>query len=430
MPIAIILAAGSGTRFGKNSKLLADLWGSKVIEYPVEFCKEIGITDINVVVSNPSEFEFLNVDLDDDKDHKNKSVNCTFHQQNSNVRGTGAAVKSVISGNVDDAVVVLLGDSPIVDKQAILRAIDNLQDHAIVIGGFKCGKPNNYGRIKIENDKVISIEEAKVQPGLSEFSNAGWFVCDGQYLHSFLDKIPKINNEYYLTECVRIATEMGFSVAMEVCVDHCSINTREDYMLACDVVQKWLRKRAINKGARLLDVNSVFFSHGTAIAQDVVIGPNVVFEGTVILGEGVKINPFSYLENSSIGSNSVVGPFASIRQQTYLEHDVEIGSFVEAKRSTVGARTKAKHLSYIGDAEIGDDVNIGAGAVFCNYDGKQKYKSKIGDQSFLGANTSYIAPIEIGRNVQTGAGSVITKNVEDDALAVSRAKQKNYRRKV
>ncbi|QEK38326.1 NTP transferase domain-containing protein [Candidatus Cytomitobacter primus] len=418
--IGIVLAAGSGTRFGKKSKLFVDLCGQRVLDYPINLCKDLGIKNINLVVKKGLEaLDMLDVSQ------------CNIYVQ-SDKKGTGAAVQAVISESINDDILILLGDCPLVDKITIQKALNKLEDNVIVIGGVQSESSNNhsYGRIKLEHNNVMKIEEATVSCDNTKFRNAGWMLCKGKYLHDFLRQIPVIHGEYYLTECVRIANDMGFKVGMVESESDIGINTRNDYVNVVQILQNKFRMNAIDKGALMLDPTSVYFSANTVIEHEVQIDPYVVFKKDVILKSGSTIKSFSHIESSVVGANSVIGPFANIRSGTYMDENVEIGAFVETKNSYIGSNTKAKHLSYIGNADIGENVNIGAGSVFCNYDGLKKNKSIIGDNSFLGANTSYVAPIDIGSNVKVGAGSVVTKNVSSKCLVVARADQKEYKRKV
>ncbi len=415
MTIGIILAAGSGTRFGKKSKLFVDLCGQRVIDYPINLCKKLNLSSINLVVKDKSQFQDEQYDL---------------YEQSNDQKGTGAAVKAMISEELSENVLILLGDCPLVDESVIRAALNKLKESDLVIGGVPSKGKHSYGRIKCEGDEVVAIEEASVYKNETPFRNAGWMLCKGKHFHKLLSEIPLIHGEYYLTECVRIAHQSGLKVRMVESKCDIGINTQKDY---CDVVEKlqnkW-RSAALEKGVSMLDPSSVYFSYDTIVEADVRINPHVVFKRGVMIKSGTEIQSFSQIEDSCIGEDCIVGPFANIRSGTVLGQNVQIGSFVETKNSKFSNGSKAKHLSYVGDAEIGAGSNVGAGVVFCNYDGKNKNKSVVGDNSLLGANSSYVAPIVIGNDVQVGAGSVITKDVKSQCLAVTRAEQKQYRRKI
>ncbi len=420
MTIGIILAAGSGTRFGETSKLFIDLCGQRVIDYPINLCKELDFKSINIVLKDKSMFSEI----------ETSNLQAKIHLHEQTHKGTGGAVKSVICEESNDDIVVLLGDCPLVEKEDIKKALNKLNEYELVIGGLKSEGPHSYGRIIFEKNKMISIEEKNIHQNETKFRNAGWMVCKGQNFHKILNNIPIINHEYYLTECIRIANKMGFSTGMIETNNDIGINTTEDYVKAVESLQDKFRMHALKNGAIMIDPKSTFLSCNTIIEESVILNPNITIKGNVKIKKGSEIKSFSHIEDSIIGENCVVGPFANMRSGTTLENNVNIGCFVETKNSLFSRSSKAKHLSYIGDASIGKETNIGAGVIFCNYDGKQKNKSTVGDNSFLGANSSYVAPIEIGNNVKVGAGSVVTKNIESNCLSVSRAEQKEFRRKV
>jgi bifunctional UDP-N-acetylglucosamine pyrophosphorylase / glucosamine-1-phosphate N-acetyltransferase len=205
-----------------------------------------------------------------------------------------------------------------------------------------------------------------------------------------------------------------------------AINSREELAAAENVIQMKLRDEFIKKGVTLIDKNTVYFSRDTKIENDVVIYPSVFFGPDVEVKAGSTIKSFSFLEGVSIGNNVSVGPFAYLRPGAEIKDNAQIGNFVEVKGSVIGKNAKVKHLSYIGDADIGDDVNIGAGTVICNYDGVSKHRTVIGAAAFIGSNTSLVAPVEVGGGAIVGAGSVITQNIPKSALSVARADQVNY----
>lgn len=415
MTIGIILAAGAGSRFGEKSKLFIDLCGQPVLDYPINICRELKFNTINLVVNSCSS-ELYKCDIED--------CNVIFQSEQ---RGTGAAVRAVVSSSMDENIVILLGDCPLVTKEVIRQAIDKLHVNDLVIGGVRANIAHQCGRIVLQENKVLAVEESSVRKDITAFRNAGWLVCKGEYLHNLLEKIPMINGEYYLTECVRIANEFGLTVGMVEVSEDIGINTKLDYVHASSVLQKRFRENAISSGVIMPDPGSVFFSAKTSFENDVEIEPYVIFKGNVELKRGSCIKSFSSIESSVIGEDAVIGPFANIRNGTIVGEKVQIGSFVETKESVFKYGSKAKHLSYVGDAYVGERTNIAAGVVFCNYDGVKKNKVVIGSDVFLGANSAYVAPLKVGSGAQVGAGSVITKDVQDGSLAVARAKQKAYK---
>jgi len=201
------------------------------------------------------------------------------------------------------------------------------------------------------------------------------------------------------------------------------INSKVDLAAAEGILQKRYRQRAMNAGVTLLDPSTVFFSWDTNLGRNVSIGPNVYFGQGVTVDDDVEIHSFSHLEGTKVYSGAVIGPFARLRPGTDIGRDAHIGNFVEIKNSVISSGAKANHLSYIGDAKVGQNANIGAGTITCNYDGQKKSMTEIGAGAFIGSNTSLVAPVKVGVGAVTGAGSVITKDVEDDALAVTRGSQ-------
>ena len=313
------------------------------------------------------------------------------------------------------------------------------QNADIVILGFVGNVEERYGRLIISHNNVVSkIVEFKDlkgdEKGINLF-NSGVFLVKSNILK---DLVPQISNqnqagEYYLTDIIELASKKGFVSKFILCDEDevLGVNTKEDLAKCEAIMQNRLRKQHLLNGVTLVDKNSVFFSMDTKIEQDVSIEPNVFFGRNVKISSHSIIKAFSYLEGCSIASNVSIGPFARIRSQTIIEGDSKIGNFVEVKNSHLQSGVKAGHLSYIGDAEIQENVNIGAGAIFCNYDGVKKHKTIIEKNVFIGSNTSLVAPILIEENAKIGAGSVITKDVPKNSLAIERNRQvtiQNYKK--
>jgi len=229
----------------------------------------------------------------------------------------------------------------------------------------------------------------------------------------------------YLTDIIYLANkdniEIGITYNDEI--DSLGVNNREGLAMAEKEMQNILRKKAMEKGVTLIAPETVFFSKDTKLSRDVEIGPNVVFGPGVKIGEGVKIEAFCHLEGVTVKKHCTIGPFARLRPGTVLEESAKIGNFVEVKKSKINKGAKVNHLSYVGDSDIGEKVNIGAGVITCNYDGVNKNKTTIGKKSFVGSNVSLVAPIKVGSNALIGAGSVITKDIPNNMLAVERNKQ-------
>jgi bifunctional UDP-N-acetylglucosamine pyrophosphorylase/glucosamine-1-phosphate N-acetyltransferase len=257
--------------------------------------------------------------------------------------------------------------------------------------------------------------------------NSGLLALDGKMALKLLDAVGNTNaqKEFYLTDVVALARESGVSTDYELADESevMGVNDRIQLAAAEYVMQNRLRRKAMLNGATLIDPNSVFFAHDTVIGRDVVIEPQVVFGPKVVVGDHVNIHAFCHIEESTIASDASIGPFARIRPGSTIGEGAKIGNFVELKKAEIEAGAKISHLSYIGDAFVGANANIGAGTITCNYDGYFKYKTTIGEGAFIGANSSLVAPITIGAGAYVGSGSVITKEVAPDQLAVARGKQ-------
>ena len=254
------------------------------------------------------------------------------------------------------------------------------------------------------------------------------FGFNGNKLPGLLERINNnnANGEYYLTDSVEIANADGLEVAIVTCpeLEVLGVNSREQLSIAEKIYQRRRRSEIMEGGATLLDPDSVYFSHDTKIGRDVLIEPNVFFGPGVHVADDVHIKAFCHLEQTSIAKGAAIGPYARLRPATVIGENAKIGNFVEIKKSTVEQGAKVSHLSYIGDARIGKNANIGAGTITCNYDGFNKHFTDIGEGAFIGSNSALVAPIKIGDGAFVGSGSVVTRNVSENALAVSRARQK------
>ena len=280
---------------------------------------------------------------------------------------------------------------------------------------------------------VIEEKDANKFQKMINLCNAGVYISDIHLLFRLLSKVKLNSNkrEMYLTDIIDIAhnkkIHIGASYSEEI--ENIGINNRENLAMAEKEMQNIIRSKVMKNGVTLVAPETVFFSHDTKISKDVYIAPNVVFGPGVKIAEGVRIEAFCHLEGVTIKKNSIIGPFARLRPGTILEESTKVGNFVEIKNSTIKKGSKVNHLSYVGDSNIGANVNIGAGVITCNYDGVNKNKTSIGNDSFIGSNVSLVAPLKLGANTLVGAGSVITKDVPSDMLAVERNKQSNIKKK-
>ncbi|MDR0572232.1 MAG: bifunctional UDP-N-acetylglucosamine diphosphorylase/glucosamine-1-phosphate N-acetyltransferase GlmU, partial [Rickettsiales bacterium] len=337
--------------------------------------------------------------------------------------------------NKENNILIICGDTPLVKPETYKKMIEVLEttDNAIVILGFDVeDKESGYGRLMVEDGKLIKIVEykdASEEERSVRLCNSGIIAVKGKYLEGLLGEINNNNasKEYYLTDIIKIARNRGLECGYIKTEESevMGVNSRYELAKAEKIFQDSKRKEFMLNGVTLLDPNSVYFSHDTKIGHDVVIEQNVVFLGGVKLENNTNVKAFSYLEGCVLEDGVSVGPFARIRPETILKHNSKIGNFVEIKKSIVGENVKINHLTYIGDTEIGKNTNVGCGTVTCNYDGYRKSRTKIGENNFIGSNTVFVAPVETGDNCLTAAGSVITKNVEENAIAISRSEQRN-----
>ena len=363
--------------------------------------------------------------------------------------GTADAVKTTID-NINDSekVLILYGDVPLIKRKTLQDLC--LIDSEISILTTTLKDPTGYGRvIKDENNFAISIVEEKdatdLQKRIKEIFT-GILVANGSVLKTL---IPQINNEnsakeFYLTDLIGIATNNGFKInTLNSPQDETmGANSRKEQEELERVLRVMNTEELLKKGITLIDKTRVDVRGDVKAGSDCSIDVNVILEGdvefgnnvevganTIIcntkIGDNTKILPFSHIDSAKIGADCSIGPYARLREGSVIEDSAKVGNFVETKKTKIGRSSKANHFTYLGDADIGDDVNIGAGTITCNYDGKDKHKTEVGDGSFIGTNSSLVAPINIGKNAYVGAGSTITKDVPDNALGVGRGKQKN-----
>ncbi len=346
--------------------------------------------------------------------------------------GTGDAVKIAMRNlrELPDSsiVVVQYGDTPLIKSSTITKMISYLEGKALICLGFMTSN-KEYGRLIIENGSLREIVEAKSDKNNHEefLANAGIMVAYAKNLRELVEKIEcnSSTHEYYLTDIVSIAVKSNLNVDYVITggEEATGINNRNDLIKAEFYFQENKRKVFTDSGVTLVAPETVFFSLDTQIARDSVIYPYVFFGTGVKIESGSKILPFSHLENCLIKSNAEVGPFTRIRGNTTIGNKAKIGNFVEVKTSEVGQNTRIKHLSYIGNAKVGQESNIGAGTIVCNYDGKNKHETNIGSNCFVGANSSLIAPLNIHDESVIAAGSVIVEDVPEKSLAIAREKQ-------
>jgi len=338
-----------------------------------------------------------------------------------------AARKALTS--FDGDIVVLYGDTPLLRSLTLLQMRDQLHSGAdIVVLGFEAGDPTGYGRlITGKGGKLLAVREereANSEEKAITFCNSGVFAFKGQIALGILDEIGNENakGEYYLTDAVEIARRDGLTAVAVSCPEEevLGVNSRIQLAQAEAIVQDRLRAQAMEGGATLIAPETVFLSEDTRLGRDVVVEQNVVFGAGVTVEEGARIRAFSHLEEAHVGKGAIIGPYARLRPGAQIGDNVRIGNFVEVKNANLADGAKVNHLSYVGDATVGKGANVGAGTITCNYDGYAKHRTDIGAGAFIGSNTALVAPVKIGDGAYVGSGSVISRNVPDNALAVTR----------
>ncbi len=349
--------------------------------------------------------------------------------------GAALAAEEYFQG-FDGDILVLFGDAPLITTQSLQRLLDARRltpAVGIVYAAMEHQNPGRYGRMILDEDgtlkKIIEYKDATEAERHIRICNGGILAADGAKFFSWLKQIGNDNSqkEYYLTDLPPIARKDNRTshIVMTEKEEMAGANTRAELAELEKMMQKRLREKHMDNGATLIDPDSVFFSADTIIGRDVTIGPNVFFGTKVVIADHVIIHPFSHIEGTEIKSGAEVGPFARLRPSSHIGEDAKVGNFVETKNTVLGKGAKASHLSYLGDADIGEKANIGAGTITCNYDGFMKHRTVIGNESFIGSNTALIAPVTVGKGAVIAAGSTISKDVPDNALGITRAPQIN-----
>jgi len=421
----IVLAAGQGTRMNSDlPKVLHPLGGVPLVVHAmasgdaVEPEKTVVIAGHRAGLVKPAVLA-----------HNPDAIVVNQTEQ----LGTGHAVlqaADALAGFCGDAIVVF-GDTPFVRPETIARMVAARADgNAIVMLGFEAKNPGRYGRMVLGDDGLDRIVEAKdatkAELGIT-LCNGGLVAANAQLLFELLKGIGNENasGEYYLTDVVSAARAKGHKAAVVTCdeAETLGINTRAELARAENIFQTSKRSQALENGVTMFAAETVFFSFDTYIGRDAVVEQNVVFGPGVTVETGASIRAFSHLEGCHVSRDAIVGPYARLRPGVELSEGSKVGNFVEMKNAVLGEGAKVNHLSYIGDATIGADTNVGAGTITCNYDGFMKHRTEIGAGAFIGSNTMLVAPVKIGNEAMTATGSVINKDVPDGDLALARARQ-------
>ena len=421
---AIILSAGKSKRFNSDlPKFVHSISGKQLIDFNIEALeKNKNINQIKIITSKTNS-------------HFIESKNKELFIQNP-IDGTGGAIKQFYNSNKNfDYYLVLLADTPIFDYKIINNFLsDGIKSKVdISVLSQNANNPSGYGRIILNKNRLLKIvEDSDCDPEEKNVKlvNTGIFLISKKSIKNVFSLIKnKIKKEYYITDLIDISHKQNLKLKAYINDKSpiLGVNNFKELNDLEKISQDIIKSKLINSGVKILHPETVYIETDVQISKDVIIEPNVVIKKGVKILKGTTIKSFSYLENCYVGKNCLIGPFARLRPEAILQDDVKIGNFVEIKNSKLASKVKVNHLSYLGDSTIGKNSNIGAGTITCNFDGKNKFHSKIGDNCFIGTNSSIIAPVNIGNNSYIAAGSVITKNVPKNYFSISRAKQKNLK---
>jgi len=435
----IILAAGQGTRMQSDlPKVLHAVAGKPMMAHVLETAKKLAPEKVHVVIGHAGE---------QIKNHfSDHAINwCVQEEQ----LGTGHAVQQAMPNiNAQQNILILYADVPLLSESSLQLLTKQLTKKDIVLLSAIVDDPTGYGRIVRDSNKIQRIvEEKDADESTQKIKeiNTGILACNAEVLEKCLSHLTSDNaqGEFYLTDCIEIGVSLGHSVEAIVCEDFeevSGINNKQQLAQIERTYQLRVAKQLMQQGVTLMDPARFDVRGSLNVGKDVEIDVNALFIGDNTLGDNVKIGSNAviinstinsstrihancHIENAIIGNNCELGPFARIRPDTILDENIKVGNFVEIKKSKIKSNSKINHLSYIGDSELGKNVNIGAGTITCNYDGANKHSTIIGDDVFVGSDTQFVAPVSIADGSTIGAGSTITKNTPKDKLTLSRSKQ-------
>ncbi|MDO5632612.1 MAG: bifunctional UDP-N-acetylglucosamine diphosphorylase/glucosamine-1-phosphate N-acetyltransferase GlmU [Paracoccus sp. (in: a-proteobacteria)] len=422
-PVAlIVLAAGQGSRMQSDlPKVLHRLGAVPLVGHALAAGRSLDPEQVIVVAGHGADLVRKAVaKLDPD-------AQIALQEQQL---GTGHAVQQAMPllEGFGGRVIVLYGDTPFIGEDTLARLAGH--DADVVVLGFEAADPGRYGRLVVSGnglERIVEYKDATEAERDIALCNSGVMALDADLLRALIGQLRAENaaGEYYLTDLVALARAAGRRVDVVTCdeAETLGINTRVELAAAETAFQARARAAAMDNGVTLTDPGTVWFAQDTVIGRDAVIGPNVVFGPGVTVESGAEILPFCHLEGCHVSAGATVGPFARLRPGAELGADVHVGNFVEIKNTVLDEGVKVGHLTYLGDAHVGEATNIGAGTVTCNYDGVGKHRTEIGARAFIGSDTMLVAPVRVGNDAMTGSGSTITEDVPDGALAIGRARQ-------
>ena len=439
---AIILAAGQGTRIkSKLPKVLHKACGKEMVNHVIDTMRAAELEEVNVIIGKGAELV----------KERTSSRKVSYSLQEEQL-GTGHAVictKDFLKGK-SGVVAIFTGDAPLIKEDTVRNLINmhiNEKNYATLLTSV-IDNPTGYGRIIRENESVDRIVEHKDcsenELKVSEI-NAGMYCFDIESLLESLDKLSNDNvqGEYYLTDVIGILKSEGKKIGAMITnfEETIGVNSRAELSIVENILRKRINRKHLDNGVTLIDENSTYIGLDVEIGQDTIIYPNVILEGNTKIGDDCVLYQNSRINNSvigdrttiessvitqsTVGDDTAVGPFAYIRPDSNIGNHVKIGDFVEIKKSSIGDNTKVSHLTYIGDAQVGESCNFGCGTVVVNYDGVNKNKTIVGDNAFIGCNSNLVSPVEVADNSYIAAGSTITKKVSEGSLAIARARQTN-----
>ncbi|MCL4766685.1 MAG: bifunctional UDP-N-acetylglucosamine diphosphorylase/glucosamine-1-phosphate N-acetyltransferase GlmU [Hyphomicrobiaceae bacterium] len=422
--LTIVLAAGKGTRMKSAvPKVLHRVGGLSLLGHALRATGSLGAGAVAVVIGPDMEAvrsEALALA---------PGTGIFVQDQQLGTAHAVLAARAAIAGHSGD-VLVVFADTPLIAPGTLRSLVDRLDaETPLAVLGFEAADPTGYGRLLC--DAAGGISAIREHKDATEAERALTFCCSGVMAfrrEEMLDMLGEIGTgnvqgEYYLTDAVAVARSKGFRVAAQACAEEevLGINSRNQLAMAEAVFQRRFRDRVMAEGATLVAPETVWFSHDTLVGRDVTIEPNVFFGPGVIVEDEVRIHANCHLEGAHVRRGAAVGPFARLRPGADLGTGVRIGNFVEVKNVTLEAGAKANHLAYLGDGRVGAGANVGAGTIFCNYDGFLKHRTEVGPGAFIGSNSALVAPVSIGPGAYVGSGSVVTRNVPADALALERS---------
>lgn len=425
MPVSlVILAAGQGTRMNSDlPKVLHHVAGSPLLHHAMQAGRALDPERVVVVTGHGGD-AVTKATLAFDED----ALTVVQTEQKGTAHAVAQAAPLLADASGD--VIVLYGDTPLVRPETLEAIQAARARHSIVVLGFHAADPGRYGRLVVDGDsllKIVEYKDASDEERAITLCNSGVICADAKLMFDLVGQVGNANaaGEYYLTDLPELARKRGLSAGVVICPEDetLGVNTRAQLADAERAFQIRARADALENGVTLTAPETVFFALDTVVGRDAIIGPNVIFGPGVTVESGAEIKAFCHLEGCHISRGATVGPFARLRPGAELAEDVHVGNFVEIKNAILDEGVKVGHLTYIGDADIGEHTNIGAGTVTCNYDGVMKHRTTIGKNAFIGSDTMLVAPVSIGNGAMTASGSVITEDVPAEALAVGRARQ-------